>query len=496
MSTVFYPLLYQINTRVRQHKFSHDTSVLLGLDDWPDTEWDQIAAQGFHWVWLLGVWETGAAGQHVSRTHPAWQESFKACLPDLSETDICGSCFAITHYRVADRFGGDEALQRLRRKLNERGLRLMLDFVPNHTALDHPWVQMHPEFYIRGTQKDLEQHPQNYIALKSDSSDVDQQIFAYGRDPFFDGWPDALQQAMLEELLRVAEHCDGVRCDMAMLLLPQIFERTWHRSIEPFWSVVIPAVRKRFPEFLFLAEVYWDQEWALQQEGFDYTYDKRLYDRLLDQAARPIRDHLVADIDYQRKLTRFLENHDERRAAASFPPEVHEAAAMINYLAPGMRFFHAGQLEGKQIHIPIHLCRGPDEPIDLRLSRFYQRLLQVLRKPLLQYGSWELLECLPAWKGNETWNNFIIYHWQEENGDTLLIVVNYAPHAGQCRVKLSAPQPEAEIKPWHDLMNPGEQLSVQEESITRLFFDLPAWGYHVLEKQTDYTDQNNAGSSG
>lgn len=491
MTSSSYPLLYQLNTRIRQHELACEMSSSLTLNDWPDSEWERLAELGFDWVWLLGVWETGKAGRHVSRTQPDWQAHFRACLPDLAEADICGSCFAITRYQVAENLGGNEALQQLRHKLNKRGLRLMLDFVPNHTALDHPWVQTHPEFYIRGTPEDLQRAPQNYIALASSAAGTDQQIFAYGRDPYFDGWPDtlqldysnpAVQQAMRETLLNIAGLCDGVRCDMAMLLLPQVFERTWQRSITPFWLSTIAAVRKQFPDLLFLAEVYWDLEWTLQQQGFDYTYDKRLYDRLRDRAARPVRDHLTADISYQRKLTRFLENHDEPRAAAIFPPAVHQAAAIINYFAPGMRFFHAGQLEGKRISIPIHLCRGPVESADTELNHFYQKLLQTLRNPLLRQGSWQLLECSPAQANDDTWKNFIAYRWQEKNGNALLVIVNYAPLPGRCQLALTKPQPEMNDKNWCNLMQSDESIAVQTKIITQLRFDLPAWGYQVLER--------------
>lgn len=489
-----YPLLYQLNTRIRQRELSHGASSLLTLNNWPDSEWDRLAELGFNWIWLLGVWETGKAGQHVSRTQPDWQKRFQACLPDLTEADICGSCFAITHYQVASKLGGNAALQQLRHKLNQRGLRLMLDFVPNHTALDHPWVHTHPEFYIKGTSAELQRAPQNYIALASNvlNSNSDQQIFAHGRDPYFDGWPDtlqldysnpAVQQIMQAELLNIAELCDGVRCDMAMLLLPQVFERTWQRTITPFWPAAIQAVHKRFPDFLFLAEVYWDLEWTLQQQGFDYTYDKRLYDRLCNQIAKPVRDHLTADITYQQKLARFLENHDEPRAAAVFPAATHQASAIINYLAPGMRFFHAGQLEGKQIATPIHLCRSSVEPVNPELNRFYQQLLQILRNPLLRQGNWQLLENLPAQAGNDTWQNYIVYLWQEKNGNALLVSVNYAPYPGQCWLEFTDKQAETSSKSWRNLAASDDSLSVQTKTITRLFFDLPAWGYQILAKQ-------------
>jgi glycosidase len=208
----------------------------------------------------------------------------------------------------------------------------MLDFVPNHMALDHPWIHSHPEYFVNGTEEDLRREPQNYVRLAN--TDGGQRVLAYGRDPYFSGWPDTLQldysnpgtqRAMAAELARIAGQCDGVRCDMAMLVLPDVFQRTWRRRPEPFWSRIIPQVREKVPGFCFMAEVYWDREWTLQQQGFDYAYDKRLYDRLREGHARPVREHFHAGLDYQIKLARFLENHDEPRAAATFPPDTHEA---------------------------------------------------------------------------------------------------------------------------------------------------------------------------
>src|SRR5262249_37073302 len=153
----------------------------------------------------------------------------------------------------------------------------------------------------------------------------------------------------------------------------------------------------------FMAEVYWDLEWTLQQQGFDYTYDKRLYDRLRDRHARPVREHFRAGLDYQDKMARFLENHDEPRAAATFPPGVHEAAPVITFLPPGMRFSPQGQLTGRMKRISPHLGRAPDEPINQELAKFYDRLLRVLQQPTVRQGEWRLLECAPAWEGNWTW---------------------------------------------------------------------------------------------
>ena len=185
-----------------------------------------------------------------------------------------------------------------------------------------------------------------------------------------------------------------------------------------------------------MAEVYWDLEWTLQQQGFDYTYDKRLYDRLRDGHARPVREHFWAGLDYQNKMARFLENHDEPRAAAAFPPGMHEAAAVITFLSPGLRFFHQGQFEGRKKRISPHLGRGPCEPVDPNLQQFYERLLAVLRKPAVRDGQWQLLECMPAWEGNWTWDCFVAFAWQGSEGERLLVAVNYAPNQSQCHVRL------------------------------------------------------------
>jgi hypothetical protein len=194
-------------------------------------------------------------------------------------------------------------------------------------------------------------------------------------------------------------------------------------------------------DFLFMAEVYWDLEWTLQQQGFDYTYDKRLYDRLVQGQARPAREHLLAGLDFQDHLARFLENHDEPRAAATFAPEVHRAAAVITFLTPGLRFFHQGQQEGKRARIPTHLGRGPQESIDPCLVLFYETLLACLQDPAFREGDWRLLDLRPAWDGNQSNDAFIAFSWSGPANQHRLVVVNYADHQSQCYVGL----------PWTDL---------------------------------------------
>jgi hypothetical protein len=478
-----YPSLFQINTRVWLTDLARRLGRQVTLDDIPDEELDRFADLGFDWIWLLSVWQTGPAGRRVSRSNPEWRAEFRDTLPDLREEDIAGSGFAIAGYTVDPALGGDAALARLRTRLQLRGRRLMLDFVPNHMAPDHPWVENHPEYFIAGTEADLQREPQNYTR-------IGQRILAYGRDPYFSGWPDTLQvdyshpaaqEAMRDELMRIAGQCDGVRCDMAMLVLPDVFERTWGRRPEPFWSRVIPQVRDKVPGFCLMAEVYWDLEWTMQQEGFDYAYDKRLYDRLREGHARPVREHLYAGLDYQDKLARFLENHDEPRAAATFGREVHEAAAVITFLSPGLRFFHQGQFEGRRKRISPHLVRGPQEPRDDGVQRFYDRLLSVLRHAAVRDGQWHLLECARAWDGNWTNDGFVAFAWQGAGAERLVVTVNYAPNQGQCYVRLAADVAGRSVR-FNDLMaDTIYHRAGDDVASAGLYLDLPPWGYHVFD---------------
>ncbi len=489
MQSVRYPLLYQVNTRVWLTHFSHQLGRHATLDDIPDSELDRIAKQGFAWVWFLSVWQTGKAAREVSRSNPAWRREFEETLPDLRDEDIPGSGFAITAYTVHENLGGDAALARLRERLKRRGLKLMLDFVPNHMGLGHPWVEDHPDYFVQGTEQDLARAPQNYTRAKRQSGDV---ILAHGRDPYFPGWPDTLQlnyanpatqEAMLSELVKISGQCDGVRCDMAMLILPEVFDRTWGLRPQPFWPKATQQVREKKRDFCFMAEVYWNLEWTLQQQGFDYTYDKRLYDRLRNSNARPVREHLYAGLDYQNKLARFLENHDEPRAATTFPPGKHEAAAVLTFLSPGLRFFHQGQFEGRRIRISPHLNRAPDEPVDDHLAEFYNRLLAVLRQAPPRQGDWQLLNCTPAWEGNWTWDCFLAYFWQGPDGEKLLVAVNYAAHQSQCYVQLPFEDLNA-ASSWRLQDQLADDISYDRKSdvltSVGLYLDLHPWQAHVF----------------
>jgi hypothetical protein len=498
MTQAIHPALYEINTRVWLQEIASKLGRPATLDDVPNASLDRLAERGIDLVWLLGVWQTGPAGRTVSVGNPQWRAGYKNILPDFKDDDVCGSPFAIRQYAVDESLGGPEALCRMRQRLRERGIRLVLDFVANHTALDHPWIDDHPEYYVQGTDRHHAEEPQNFCRIETPRGLL---VLAHGRDPYFSGWPDTLQlnyqhgglrQAMTAELLAAADQCDGLRCDMAMLILPDVFQRTWDGLATPadgsapvnapFWPKAIAQVRERRPDFVFMAEVYWDLEWALQQQGFDYTYDKRLYDRLHARDAESVRKHLWAEIDFQRKSARFLEKHDEPRAAGAFPPHIHKTAATVAFLSPGLHFFHDGQLEGRRIRAGVHLNRRPVEPIDVNLQTFYLRLLECVRRPEVRSGNWRLLECRPAWEGNPTANQFLAFAWDNPQGDRLLVAVNYGHSRGQCYVHHAFP--DLPGKKWllRDLLD-SATYERDRDSLAAygLYLDLPEWGRHVFE---------------
>jgi hypothetical protein len=282
----------------------------------------------------------------------------------------------------------------------------------------------------------------------------------------------------------MAEQCDGIRCDMAMLLLNDIFARTWGmragaKPASDYWKTVIPATKGKHPEFKFIAEAYWDLEWELQQQGFDFCYDKRLYDRLEHDPAEAVRLHLCADQAYQDRLVRFIENHDEPRAAAAFPAAKARAAAVTVATLPGARLLHEGQFEGRKVRLPVFLGRRPFEPVDSDLLAFYHRLLAAINTETLRSGEWRLCER-SGWPDNQSFLNLVAWCWRSAR-EKYLVVVNLSGARSQGKVKV----------PWEDVRSMSCRLidlftgafyerEGEEMFNSGLYIDLEAWGFHFL----------------
>ncbi len=501
MRTTAHPLVYEINTRVLLRELGRKKGVQATLATIPDEMLDEWAHLGFDAIWMMGVWTTGNIGLEIARSDEGLQQSYKAVLPDFADEDVIGSPYAVKAYTISENLGGPRELLALRKRLRERGLSLILDFVPNHTARDHQWVSRHPEYYINGKEGDEVQQAGLYFRVRTGKK---YSVLAYGRDPNYPGWTDTAQlnirnpetrKAMLATLKKIASMCDGARCDMAMLLLDDVFEKTWgERSLLPgsgpavgeFWAEAIRTVQEDFPDFMFIAEAYWDREWQLQQLGFDYTYDKRLYERLSREGAGAVYDHLKAEADYQRKSVRFIENHDEQRAAQTFGTEPwHFAAATVMATVPGMVLFHDGQLTGSKVKLPVQLGRRPSEEESLALASFYRKLLPIVADPVFRSGSWTLLHARPAWHENYSWANFLAFWWRDAGQGTRFVVVNYAPHVGQCYIELPLETFEASSIDFRDLIGTASFSRERAKLLTKgMYFDLPPYGFHVFEVLT------------
>ena len=492
-----HPLLYEINARLWVREFGGSKQAAT-LDDVPDSALDAMAQLHFDLVWLMGVWQTGAKGRAIALELSQLQSEYRRALPDWNSEDVLGSPYAVQEYRVAEGLGGPEALARLRGRLAQRGVRLILDFVPNHTALDHPWVFSYPEFYVHGDDDSRGREPESFFLADTIHG---RRILAHGRDPYFPAWLDTAQldfahpgmrASLIQTLVDIASQCDGVRCDMSMLMLNEVFTRTWGEMTKPadraaparteFWAEAIDAVKRIHPDFRLIAEVYWDLEAKLQALGFDYTYDKGLYDRLLHGNAAAVKEHLHRDFDFQKRSVRFLENHDEARAARAFSPDRHRAAALIAYTLPGMRLFHQGQLDGRKVKIPIQLGRCPVEKSDPEVWGFYDKLLAALGGEVMRRGRWKLLELKPGGGESFGFEQVVIYTWEADRHGSRIVIVNFGPNPARCcaAVDLAGLQGQQRIV-LRDLLS-GNSTEVDASALKDpgLYFDLAPFEARLL----------------
>ncbi len=444
-----HPHLFETNARVFLGRLSEKYNRPLTLASVPAREWEKIKQRGFDLLWLMGVWERSSASRKICMSDEGLRREFKAALPELRNTDIAGSPYAVYGYQLDPALGKPADLPELKKNLNQAGLGLILDFVPNHLAVDHPWTLQYPERFVRGAPGKVRENPGWFFrTAKGD-------FLAHGRDPYFPPWTDTAQVnffsddmrvALAEELVKISRVCDGVRCDMAMLGLHDIFQRVWGeyldgtpRPKDEFWPEVIRRVKAETPGFLFLAEVYWDLEWTLYKLGFDFTYDKRLYDRLKNSSPEDIRGHLRAEMEYQVQCVRFIENHDEVRAAAAMGTKKACAAAVTALTVPGLRMVFDGQIKGKKIKLPIQLAREPREEWDEQAKKFYDILLRQADDRVFHDGEWRLLEVTPVYEGDESCGNVIAWSWTL-GGEVRVVAVNYSDVPSHARLAVKLPQ--------------------------------------------------------
>jgi hypothetical protein len=456
-----HPHLLEIAAWPWLERLSRDEQRPVTLADVPERCWDDCARGGFDCVFLMGVWRRSATGREIARTDPFLRAAYDRALPGWTDADVVGSPYCIQAYEPDHRMGGWTGLDAAHRAVRRRGMQLVLDFVPNHTAFDHDWVRRYPDRYVLATRTDYEQAPADFRSIETEHGGT--VYVACGRDPYFPPWTDVAQlnyfneetrDAMRNTLRSIAAHCDGVRCDMAMLVFNDVFDRTWRRRLGARWPVPSsdfwPEATRAVPQLLYLAEVYWDLEGRAIEQGFHFAYDKRLLDALHapDAAvrARALLDSAVPDPS---KLSRFLENHDEPRSAATLAPRLPACLSLVASL-PGLRFFFDGQSEGRRVRTPVQLARWPDEPVDVHIRDLHERVLAFATKSVLHEGSWHILNVAPA--GDGTWQNIVAYRWKSTEA-LAVITVNLGGGVSEAHVEVRDDLPAASVFVFEDALS-------------------------------------------
>lgn len=483
-----HPHLYEINTWAWLEELSAREARHITLASVPDRDWDRIQSLGMDFIWLMGVWRRSAAGRTIARVRPQYFPSYDEALPGWTMKDVVGSPYSIQDYVPDPRIGSWQDVDAAREQINRRGIKLILDFVPNHTGLDHIWVGDHPDFYVQATLDQFRKDPSSYFLSEREGNVA---CIARGKDPYFPAWPDTAQlnyfnpatrDAMLGVLRTVAAHADGVRCDMAMLILNDVFAKTWGPLLGgapappgEFWPAAVAAL----PGFVWIAEVYWDLEWRLRQLGLTFTYDKGLYDCLRGAPASAVRDRLKADLAAQSRSVRFLENHDEPRSAAVFEADQLGAAAALVATLPGMRFYHQGQLGGKKLRLPIQLRRAAAEKPNAQVQALYDKLLSIAGADAFHSGDWRLLE--PRAAGDTSFQNLIAYQWASGTA-VHVVAVNLSPAATRANLPLSAAFDAARAYIFDDLLH-EKSYEWRGEDLMRsgLFVRLDAFQSHIFK---------------
>ncbi len=484
-----HPFLFQINTRCWLRELSDAAGRKVTLANVDASHFESWRERGVTHVWLMGVWTSGTRARQQALQSEALRREFTDALPGWTDADVGGSPYAIAAYSVPRELGGDAGLKKFRQVLHKHGLKLVLDFVPNHVGLDHPWVGQQPDLFVQ-----------------SDTSEADSFVggsaasplrLCHGRDPFFDPWTDTAQldyrradtrSMMTQELVQLAGRCDGLRCDMAMLLLNDVFAATWseHPCRMPpaggeFWADAIAAVREKHPNFLLLAEAYWNREPELLKLGFDFAYQKTLMDAIFDQPDA-VQKVVAESTSWLDRGVHFLENHDERRVAARLDHGPHRAAALAVLSLPGLRLVQEGQLEGRKVRTPVQLVRRQPESPDPAVQMIYDQLLPPINRMTKDNAAAEVLMPRPAWEGNPTAQWFVIVQWHRQPDKFHLAVTNLAPHRSQCYVPLTVGGLATRDWQLHDLL--GDQVfdrSGEELQAKGLYLDVAAHATQVFE---------------
>ena len=480
------PHVLEVNAKIWFHQMKRDFGRNITLSDIPESYIVKLKAAGFDALWLMGVWEESLTSRQIARSDGPINNYLKRIVPDYTTEDVFGSPYSICSYNVDKYLGTNEDLLKFKAKLNENGMALILDFVGNHFSVDHPLTWQEPEMFISSNEE-----PQDKNLFYQNKNGV---WLAHGKDPYFAPWTDSAQlnlfnpktRQMLEEsLMKVCPLCDGLRCDMVMLMLNKVHREIWGKYLkfdtprEEFWPSVIQKVKEKYPFFTFIAEVYWGLEAEIQSLGFDFTYDKILYDRLLFSNPTQIAAHLGAEHLYQKKTIRFIANHDEEAPLTAFGSQARSfAAAAVAYTLSGARLFTASQICGDKYRLPIQyqpLVRH----VDNKVKSFYLKFLEIINHPCFHGGQWSL-KAAQSCDGNDlSYQNILTWIWTQ-NTTCKVIVINYSDNKSKFKIFIDKLPKTENIHLKDEISDSLINLSYEDVKKNGLFLEFDPYEFKIL----------------
>ena len=375
----------------RKYKFWVKT-----LDQIPDEELDLLRNRGFTGLWLIGLWERSPASQRMKQR--------------MGDADAVASAYSLHSYDIANDLGGWGALNNLRARAWQRGIRLSADMVPNHMGIDSNWVMEHPDWFLSVDQPPYPSYTFNSENLsddsraavmledhyysKSDASVVfkyynyqnNQTKYIYhGNDGTSFPWNDTAQldysqaqvrEAVIQTILHVARNFPVIRFDAAMTLAKKHIQRLWFpepgsggaipsraehgmtRSEfdaampQEFWREVVDRVAAEVPDTLLLAEAFWLLEgYFVRTLGMHRVYNSAFMHMLRDEDnakyRMAIKNTLEFDPQILKRYVNFMNNPDEKTAIEQFGNgDKYFGVATVLSTLPGLPMFGHGQIEG------------------------------------------------------------------------------------------------------------------------------------------------------
>ena len=476
-----HPFLYEINTRPWLYELSKKYGkTITKLRDIPLEEFDYLKENGVDIVWMMGVWKLGNYGLEFDK-----KANYSKYLPDWTTDDVIGSPYAVYEYTCNPELGNDEDLLWLRNQLNLKGLKLMLDFVPNHSAVDAPQATEHPEMYIRAPKEIIYENRYTDTGL------------AYGANKDHFTWMDVLQwnywenetiEYMKNNIINMLEYADAIRCDVAYQELNDVFAITWPEELSyynysnpnfEFWSYAISEAKKINPNVIFLAEAYNDSyNEMLINLGFDYAYNRNILKKLM-VSAQEFKDYIKDKTgSFWNDKANFVENHDELRVVYNMGgnDKRAKAAGTIGATIGGMIFMNHGQWEGKQNMLDVHLRRGEYEPINEAMQNHYKKLNKIIRNNAFRSHNFYYIENMSGDKKDD----FIAYIREDEESH-YLVVVNYSEKDGCSNI------PIYNIKGYRysllfDVLNDKEYINNVDIARNKgINVCLKAWESHIFK---------------